>query len=335
MSARLDDPFCYPLHVRQNGLSLIQLDSKSFHDEPFHDHRLEGRYPDAGTVPFKPLLEHVRAAKLPVPSYVFHHAFSLSTLVTRWLDVPGSALCYREPLALTQLSQLEHEKPGLLAREDGAAVLEVTVGLLRRVEQPSEGVLIKGCDSLTNIVPQLLAQDAQARGVLLYTDLDAFVISCLKASSRRAWARDRAVAFQRWPGAEAHRERDVAALDDAEAVAFLWLLQMQAYSRLLAELPGQLRAVYAEQLLQQPATSLSGLAEFFGFGPLSADLVHARLNQPHAKTGEQYDAAQRAAELREHARQLSGELARARRFFTEIAGEIALGDERVTAEARS
>jgi hypothetical protein len=335
MSARLDDPFCYPLHVRQNGLSLVQLDSTSFHDEPFHDHRLDGRYPDAGTLPFKPLLEHVRARTLPRPNYVFHHAFSLSTLVTRWLDVPGSALCYREPLVLTQLSQLEHEKPGLLAREDGAAVLELTVGLLRRVERPSEGALIKGCDSLTNIIPQLMAQHPEARGVLLYTDLDAFVISCLKASSRRAWARDRALAFQRWPGAEAQRERDVSALDDAEAVAFLWLLQMQAYSRLLAQLPGRLHALYAESLLQQPAASLSGLAELFGFGPLSAEVVNARLNQPHAKTGEQYDAAQRAAELREHARQLSGDLARARRFFVENAGEIVLGDERVTAESRS
>jgi hypothetical protein len=330
----LHDPFCYPLHVHPHGLQLVQLGAERFRAEPFHDHRLEGRYPDLGVVPYAPVLAHVRDAPLAVPHYVFHHAFSLSTLVSRWLDVPGRALCHREPLVLTELSQLELAQPGLLARADGAAALEAAVGLLRRREHEGEIALIKGCDSLTNIVPHLLAQHPAARAVLLYTDLDAFVISCLKAGSRRRWARDRAQAFLGWPDASRDRGLDVAALDDAEAVALLWLLQLQAYARLLAAEPDRLRAVYAEELLSDSVRSLCALAEFLGFGALTPAEAATRLDQPHAKTGESYDAAQRARELAALGQQLAAELVQARRFFERHAGEVVLGGVSVTAQSR-
>ena len=63
---------------------------------------------------------------------------------------------------------------------------------------------------------------------------------------------------------------------------------------------------------------------------LPPERIAERVSQPHAKTGERYDAAQRAGELAAHARQLSGELARARAFFDRTFGEVALGAVRVT-----
>jgi hypothetical protein len=232
-------------------------------------------------------------------------------LLSRWFDRPGVTFALREPSVLTDLGRLDLEDRDALRSAKGRALIGAVLALLCRTEHGGEVPVIKACDSLTGLIALLLETCPEARGVLLHSDLDTFVLSCVKASSRRQWARDRVLAFRVWDLPESLWALDPRPLCDGEIAACLWTIHVNQYTRLARALPGQLQPLHCEQLISRPDDAAAQIGAFLGLREPSGAPLVPQTTTTHAKTGAPYGAAQRARELDALSAQYASELDRA------------------------
>lgn len=338
--AQLDTPWLYPLRLRPpDRVEFIALDRDAFRAEPFHDVRIEARYPSAGSLSARGLVEwHEQRSGTGTgaPRFIFHHGFALSTLLSRWLDRPGLTFTLREPSVLTDLGRIDLEDRHALRGANGRALLSAVLALLCRTEHASEVPVIKGCDSLTGVIALLLEICPDARGVLLYSDLDTFVLSCVKAQARRQWARDRVIAFRAWDLPERLWALDPTPLGDGEIAACLWAMHVNQYTRLAHEFRGRLQPCHCEQLVATPHEAAARISDFFGLhDPSGAALAPQSAAATHAKTGAPYGAAQRARELTELAAQFASELDHARGWLEDNIAAIPIDRALVSSSKKS
>src|SRR5688572_198329 len=187
------EPWLFPWKVipEEERVEFLEMTPELFDEITFHDSpHLMGRAQIAGRLSFKDVTAFHRQIgdTLPVPRYVFHHAFCCSTLLARSLGPPGTVFVYREPAALTELAIIDLSDRGFVRTEGGDALFAALADLHCRVEcESSELPVIKACDAVNGIIEPLMAARPAARAVLLYSDLEPFVMSCLASQNRRTW----------------------------------------------------------------------------------------------------------------------------------------------------
>jgi hypothetical protein len=253
---------------------------------------------------------------LPPARYIFHHAFSCSTLLARCLGRLGAAFIYREPAALTELALIDIDDREFLNTEGGRTMFQAIAQLHRRTEFVGEQPVVKGCDLLTGIIERLLALAPGTRGLLLYSDMEPFVLACLKGESRREWMRNRVPLVLRW-GAANPIGTQLQGMSDGELAACLWGTHMKIFKDLENRCGDRVLPLDCEALLTRPTRTLHEVAEFLGL-PVEVTRGRAGLRQVHAKTGAPYSAARRTAELLEMRARWPHELSRARNYCNAI-----------------
>ena len=233
---QLSDPgwYLHKFNFPEQKAIFIHLDRNGYAQSSFLDDRVHAQPQTAVSISLPQLTEWIESTLIitkPV-QYIFHTAYCCSTLMSRALDVPGSSLAYREPVALHQLAATRRRHWGAFTeneKQHWRTLFNVTVSLLSR-SYAGEIPIIKPTDSCNNLISLLLDRSKDSSAVLLDSSLPAFLVSTLKLPGRRDFNRgllQRAnLDAQRYPNL---RSVDTRGLSDGRAAAFVWATQMQSY----------------------------------------------------------------------------------------------------------
>ena len=203
--------------------------------------------------------------------YILHGAFACSTLLARYIEQCPASFVLKEPWLLTQLTllRLQQDANQLEALNGGQSnwpqLFSLRLKLLARTYRGDEIVVIKGHDLCNTLAQLLLAYDAQSKMLFLIVPLKTFLISILNSTERREWMRVRlrslAGGFWRF---KILSSVETTALKDAEAAAFLWLLNATFCNELCETFPAtRVLAMDGERVADMPDQALSDVVSFF------------------------------------------------------------------------
>lgn len=312
----------------EESIEFLQMSRELFDITTFHDlPQLEGKVPVAGRLSFAEVIGYHREFRvtLPAPRYVFHHAFCCSTLLVRSLGPPGVVFAYREPASLTELALIDLGDRNFVRSEPGIQLLAAIGDLHCRVDPAlNELPLTKACDCVNGIIEPLLEVCPDARAVLLYSDLEPFVMGCLASEDRRTWTKGRLPAFRCWKVPGFTRDAPTRVLSDGETAACLWALHMELFADLARRLPERVLSLDCEELLVNPADTANRVARFLGLEN-GHTREHAQATaRMHAKTAIPYSAEKRRADFEAMRPRLRSDLHQAR-LWCETVGLPPLG----------
>jgi hypothetical protein len=287
-------PTLYPLGIGRSfsRFTFVPMTEQDYRNAAFHDALLLDRPSERIEMELEDLCRlqqqqgRGRSAHL-----IFHTAYCGSTLLSRYLGSSGHFFVCREPTALTQLSFRKYANFGDIDLSRWTRALGVTLALLTRTPQPGQVPVIKLHPACHNLFDELLSTMPDSRGLVLYSDLETFLVQTLKTPERRSWDRTK-VRFE----LEEMREIDTAAMSDAQRCAYLWLAQIQTCRQALERYPTRLRSMNCQALFERPADTLETVAAFFDkpFSREVTDEIIARESRVHAKNREGFNADTRA-----------------------------------------
>lgn len=238
----------------------------------FLDYRTLGQNEKKAVFSAPQIIQALHSAKFHQKSnranYLFHTSFCCSTLVARCLDLPGKNLSLKEPQALLGLYAFKR----LSANFDPADpnwknLRDITLYLLSRSFHKGEKILFKPSNGANNILPEILACPQTERVLLLYGDLESFLVSVLHGGSERAASiahilEDLVRDFADNLPLELEQIR---ALTGLQKIALGWGLQMQFLTQTLAlDYGHKVRSLKSTEFLQSPRETLKKLNEFYG-----------------------------------------------------------------------
>ncbi|WP_417492903.1 hypothetical protein [Maricaulis sp.] len=294
--------FPYAHDAGSHTLRLSRVSRKALVEEAFLDDRWDRSAAQQAAHP----VSDFAGLALPkrAPCFIWHTAFCGSTLLARCLDKPGTNLSLREPAVLMSLANMKRTQGAeALGRELGPVLALLSRPFVRR-----EHVTIKPTNTVNNLAGDVSRLLPQARHLLLYSDLRAFLLSIAKKGEPgRAFARQLFTIFAMDGHAIAQTApRELLKLTDLQIAALVWHMQ-------LASLLEAARAVGADRFasldgdsfLQTPEPALIAVDDFFGLG-LGADHAKAVADGPlfgrDSKDPTQaYSAARRAEEAQQTA----------------------------------
>src|ERR1700693_3067554 len=287
----MTSPDLYPasMDMADRVISFFRLSKDNYRDSSFLDHRaarVDSQIYRANLDDFL-LYDACVPAQSRLVHYIFHPSFACSTLLTRYLDLIPSCFVLREPNLLTQVASMRpfHSasagEPSFdKAMEDWLHLFRVVLRLLRRTYVARDVVIIKPNDQCNSLGEFLLKQNDESKILFLSIDLRTFLISVLKAPERRVWLRTRLRGAAK---DAAHYELlarvDSSNLDDAQAGAYLWLVNVCICQHLRMAAPDRVSILAGDSVANVPDACLRTVASFFGL-PLEYDQVGALLTDP-------------------------------------------------------
>jgi hypothetical protein len=299
------DLYLFDLDLSNGTASLVQMDRQSYQKSAFLDDRIVSSSSMRYHVDIRDallFLEKYFSTRKRM-NYIFHTAFCCSTLLSKALDVQGKTIVYREPVSLHQLATLKrwrHEYPDY--DEAGwVRLLRLVAAFLSRSTTETEIPVIKPTDSCNNIVTDLLTLDAGTAGLLIYSDLESFLVSSLKTGDRRSFTHKLLKRATVDAGDTVLGEINTGGLSDARAAAFVWAVQMDMCKKALLRHATQLRSLDAATFLDDPRHTLAAITRHLGIDFTDSDIgniVDGDTMIFHSKTtgGSPYNAATRARE---------------------------------------
>jgi hypothetical protein len=236
------------------------------------------------------------------PAFLFHTAFCCSTLIARCLDQQGHCLSLKELGLLMDLANALRMAPDAATR---ARVREATRSGLRLLARPQvaeERVLLKPANAAAGLHGTMLELMPESRGVLLFSDLRAFMTSILKkGETGRAFVRTLYNIFSLdGTGLSRIPSRQAMGFTDMQVAALVWRHQMETHAGLLQAHGDRLMVLDCEDFLSRPAAVLQQLDSHLqlGLGDERIEAVVAGdLLQRNAKfADDDFDAATRRSE---------------------------------------
>lgn len=190
------------------------------------------------------------------------------------MQVENLVLVLREPWILRRLADIRRES--ILARQDwrtqSAALVDMALTLLGKTWIESQSILIKPTNIANSLATNMLAARPEARGIVLYSDLETFIISNLKKSEEtRQKMPVLARLFDTDTGfASMFEGLSLDKLSHLQAVVAVWYAQMLAFGKLLATDTGKrLVSLDSAELLARPEEVLYAVARHFDY-PIGA-----------------------------------------------------------------
>ncbi|MGE0740776.1 MAG: hypothetical protein AB7O98_05475 [Hyphomonadaceae bacterium] len=249
--------------VRRDTLTFAHMPREAQQRAVFLDPRFvtRGQLSPAAPVLDLPACE-IEEAKGPI-HFIFHTAFCCSTLLTRALDQPGLSMGLKEPAVLVSFAEYwsrSRRTPGAFAG------LETTLNLLSRPLTQGETQIVKPSNVANHIIPQFLHARPDAKALVLYSGLDAF----LRAIARRGidgrlFARQ---VFQQFepviPLDSGFAREDVLLHTDLQIAAEAWLMQATFLDKLAQRFPQRVRTLSSDSFLADTAGAMTKLGAFFG-----------------------------------------------------------------------
>lgn len=328
-------PDHYLLELSGPNAVFVRMTRDTYLQSIFTDpRRIVAAGPQAWGAPLGNLLNLYEEQQLPRPKlgYIFHVAHCGSTLLARALDRALKLLVYREPYPLRQLAAEFAATPASALDADAwSRNLRLVTALLGRTYEPPQTAVVKANVPVNFILPQLMALNPDASGILLYAPLRGYLLSVLKSPQHQQWVsgvvRELAGGIRR---IDALAQVTPETLTPAQAAACLWLAQMLNYRQLL-ESNDRVRSLDCELLFDRPAETLEAAFALFDVDlppEKVRKIVDGDLFSHHAKTpGIRYDNAARKAELEKLAETLGPQIDEGIAWALETAGPEGVPDE--------
>ena len=264
-AALLADPGCFPaaLDTREGRFQLCRADRAGLSAAPFLDARFTGERPSAGSLPLHGI--EVPPPRQP-PLFLFHTAFCCSTLIARCLDQEDRCLALKEPGLLMDLANALRMAPDAASRTAVREAARTGLRLLARPQLPGERVLIKPANAAAGLHDAMLELMPESRGVLLFSDLRAFMTSILKkGETGRAFVRTLYNIFALdGTGLSRIPSRQAMGFTDMQVAALVWRHQMETHAGLLRAHGERLMVLDCEDFLARPAGVLRRLRSHLG-----------------------------------------------------------------------
>ena len=296
----LDDPGWFPAGLSPDYLTLQfgRTSRDALARESFLDQRMSGALGATEAHPVADIVAGGTTIEAPYPVFIFHSAFCCSTLLARALDVPGQCLALKEPDVLMGLANALRMQKNDNAN---ANLAKTIIGLLSRRFDEDETILIKPTNSANNLLPEVL--DAGARVLLLYGDLQSFLVSVLKKGEAcKAFTRTQYNIFSLDEGGLAGiPTRQAMTFTDLQVATLVWRHQLESFQRELARRPGgTVASLDFRHLVERPAATLSAVTSHLRLPHsrvLLEEIATGTVFAQNSKFGDQsYDAQQRAAD---------------------------------------
>lgn len=289
--------FLYAWDFARHEARFLELNRSTLENSSFLDQRIAADMSRIRPAPMAEILGNQDGAGRMPRGFIFHTGFCASTLLARSLDRPGRTLSLREPLPLLQLADLA--RGFTQADYRYASILRCTLALMSRPFMDNEAVLVKPTNVANNLIGPLLDIHTETRGLVLYDDLEPFLLSILKRPSEsekgvrgflRRLLHDLGARFD-----------DLLPSDLAEAATLAWHLEIrQIQACLEGPFSGRLRVLHTQKLLSRPTDALSAVSDWLGLGFSRAEcqsIARGQLWRSHAKApGIAYDPVQRNRE---------------------------------------
>lgn len=321
------EAYLYAWDLANDGARFLPVTRDILAGSSFIDQRIRADLDTARSVSLAEIEQTPPPRNACAPAFIFHTAFCCSTLLARSLDHPGRTLVMREPPSLLQLAEMRRGPAE--ARQRGDALLEPTLRLLNRPFAAGERVLIKPTNLVNNLAPALAEARPGSRVLVLYDDLEAFLVSVLKRP--RESERGIALFLQRLLRDEPAQRLPRGALEVTDLprrAALAWALQMHALNDWFAGMgqPAGARAriLQTPELLGRPRETLQASADWLDLGlpdDVLDEMARGPVWQENAKApGQDYSPARRSQEGDMVKRMFGAEMLRARRWMAGMPG---------------
>lgn len=302
----LRTPDWYPERIDPAARRILfcRMSRESYGLSPFLDHRIVKAGPDVVSLDIDDIPAQQISAANPAPCFVFHCAFTCSTLLSRYLESASKCLVLREPDSLYQLATLLRfrGRPPLpqLAANDWNIAYEFVAKLLARSDVPGAPTIIKPSDGCNNLMTHLLRTFPESRAVFLYSGLERFLVAVLKHEERHEWARIRARELTLdLMNAGIQPTVDPRMLDAGKTAALIWVLHVKnAQSLSAAYSPTRVTTLDDQALLARPPAMVTAILGHFGVKSAAAD-VEAALASETAKRHSKANELAYSADARE------------------------------------
>ncbi|MFZ2031785.1 MAG: hypothetical protein WAU68_15850 [Vitreimonas sp.] len=265
----------YSYAANDDTLVFAQLPRETQRRAVFLDPRFLARAPKSDPVPLAELPVGLISRQAGKMHFIFHTGFCCSTLLTRALDIPGVSMGIKEPSVLASFAR--HFATG--RRTPGAlSGLSVTADLLSRPLEAGETQVVKPSVVVNHIIPTLLHLRPDAKALVLYSSLEAFIRAVARRGldgrefARRVFKHS-ALAI---PLEEADFTPDELVLQtDLQIAARAWLMQTAFIDQVAKRFgPERVRILNGDTFLADKAGVLTRLARFFEL-PLDAAQIAA------------------------------------------------------------
>lgn len=202
--------------------------------------------------------------------FLFHSSFCCSSLLARSLQFKDRTLVLREPWVLRRLSDIRRARvvQGQVWGDQGKALVDLALTLLGKTFNASQSVLIKPTHVANNLASDMLALRSSAKGILLYSGLESFLVSNLKKPEE---TKEKLPALARIFDLETGYARrfehlSIENLGFLQLVVIVWHAQMLMFQELLSSQAGpRLATLDSATLLADPTSTLEAATQFLGY----------------------------------------------------------------------
>jgi len=260
------------------------------------------------------------AAQAPI-HFIFHTSFSGSSLLARALEIPGAATSMREPAIFTNLANRVIQRDA----QAGANRLELVLRLLERPFAPNEAVIVKQSSFANRLVDPVLRARNSSRTVLLYSDLETYLISLLKRGLKgRIWGRKLFTNLTGWSTLKFDLGPDeTLELTDMQVASLAWLMQIHQFNALAKAFGPRVMLLESNEMFAAPAVTLHRVMTFFELGLSqqdAADIAAGPIFAKHSKFSDRdYDVEERRRDLETIGNANSEELSMVAKWLTSFA----------------
>lgn len=268
--------FLYALDIKDGQFQFVRTGRDTLADLPFLDTRTLGTAKNKAILGAAEVIKGLDAIgfreQFQKSSYLFHTSFCCSTMIARCLDAPGVNLALKEPYALLGLSSFKRLASRFEATSpDWKNLSNMTLFLLSRRFKPNEKILIKPSNGANNILPEILNFPHTGKVLLLYSNLEHFLVSVISGGTGRAdYVKGILKVFMK-DFAGGLDLKAPKALNSMQRAALVWGLQMRAFE-VAAGGSGALRTLDCDRFLEDPREALADLSKFYGLGFSSVNL---------------------------------------------------------------
>ena len=208
------------------------------------------------------LKSEIDAADRAPINFIFHTSFCGSSLLAKALEFPGVASSMREPAVLINVSNR------LIHSDDQANAdrLELALRLLERPLAPGEAVVSKQSNFANRLVEPILLARGSSHAVLLYSDLETYLISLLKRGMwGRILGRKLFANLASWSTLELGFGADeVMELTDMQAASLAWLMHIHHFRAMANAFGPRVMLLDSSEMFAAPAATLHRVMTFFG-----------------------------------------------------------------------
>jgi len=166
----------YDLNAHEGCLKFISMNESCYQSSIFLDHRVQRPNQNEMITPI-PLIPSVKAGS---GHYLFHSSFCGSTLIASVLQHPDTFLALKEPTVLWRISGLKQNPDLALSDSQLQQLLKVSLSSLCESFHSNQQVVIKPTNLASNLIEDIRKVQSDARMVLLYDDLQSYIVSYLK-----------------------------------------------------------------------------------------------------------------------------------------------------------